>query len=209
MKAQFSLDGPRMHLPASISTPTARRPSASGDVDFSHWPEQSYHVKSRVHFPRMRELFFTNETWRLDRRRRFQRHVPAVQGRPRSERHVHQRAGRRQRNTASRRCMDRCSGRRTAFDVWNAGAGVLRRRRAVRVFDQAARHADVRRRSDSTRPSPTRTSRRSPTSGAAPGLRFAGAADRRTSAGMAARDNSPSAAAAGNVVGHAAGRRRR
>ena len=31
----------------------------------AHWPNQGYQVKSRVNFPRMRELFFKDETWRL------------------------------------------------------------------------------------------------------------------------------------------------
>ena len=31
----------------------------------AHWPNQSYTVKSRVNFPRMRELFFKDEPWRI------------------------------------------------------------------------------------------------------------------------------------------------
>ena len=43
-----------------------------GEVDFSKWPEQRYLVDSDVDFPRMRELFFANETWRLSGQGRFQ-----------------------------------------------------------------------------------------------------------------------------------------
>jgi hypothetical protein len=38
---------------------------ATGTVDLGHWPEQTWHVVSRVQFPRMRELFFAREKWRL------------------------------------------------------------------------------------------------------------------------------------------------
>jgi hypothetical protein len=41
------------------------RSQVTGEVDLGHWPEQTWHVQSRVHFPRMREIFFTKEPWRL------------------------------------------------------------------------------------------------------------------------------------------------
>ena len=64
-KAAFELDGPRVHL-SRIDMPTdGAETTASGDVDFSHWPNMQFAVKSRVNFPRMREIFFTKETWRL------------------------------------------------------------------------------------------------------------------------------------------------
>ena len=31
----------------------------------AHWPTQSYEVKSRIQFPRMRQLFFKDEHWDL------------------------------------------------------------------------------------------------------------------------------------------------
>ncbi len=37
----------------------------TGTVDLGRWPEQTWHVVSRVQFPRMRELFFAKEKWRL------------------------------------------------------------------------------------------------------------------------------------------------
>jgi len=37
----------------------------NGAVDFSKWPEQTYNVNSTIDFPRMREIFFANETWRI------------------------------------------------------------------------------------------------------------------------------------------------
>jgi hypothetical protein len=63
--AAFELDGPRVHLPRIDIATDGAETTASGDVDFSHWPNMKFAVKSRVHFPRMREIFFTNETWRI------------------------------------------------------------------------------------------------------------------------------------------------
>ena len=65
MKAQFVIDGSRIHLDRIDMDTDGATTVASGDVDMAHWPNQGYQVKSRVNFPRMRELFFKDETWRL------------------------------------------------------------------------------------------------------------------------------------------------
>ena len=65
MKAQFVIDGSRIHLDRIDMDTDGATTVASGDVDMAHWPNQGYQVKSRVNFPRMRELFFKDETWRI------------------------------------------------------------------------------------------------------------------------------------------------
>jgi hypothetical protein len=65
MKAQFVIDGSRIHLDRIDMDTDGATTVASGDVDMGHWPNQGYLVKSRVNFPRMRELFFKDATWRL------------------------------------------------------------------------------------------------------------------------------------------------
>jgi hypothetical protein len=65
MKAEFSLDGSKVHLPRINITTDGAETVAAGDLDFSRWPAQQYQVKSTVHFQRMRELFFTKEKWAL------------------------------------------------------------------------------------------------------------------------------------------------
>ena len=65
MKAQFVIDGPRIHLERIDLHTDGATTVARGDVDTAHWPNQTYQVQSRVQFPRMRELFFKNETWRV------------------------------------------------------------------------------------------------------------------------------------------------
>ena len=63
--AGFTLDGSRVHLSRIDIETDGAETTAAGDVDFSRWPAMSYTVKSHVHFPRMREIFFTDEKWRL------------------------------------------------------------------------------------------------------------------------------------------------
>jgi hypothetical protein len=65
MKAQFVIDGSRIHLDRIDMDTDGATTVATGDVDLAHWPNQGYQVKSRVNFPRMRELFFKDEPWRL------------------------------------------------------------------------------------------------------------------------------------------------
>jgi hypothetical protein len=65
MKASFAIDGSNIHLDRIDLTTDGAVSSASGDVDTSRWPEMRYQVKSRVDFPRMRQIFFTDESWRL------------------------------------------------------------------------------------------------------------------------------------------------
>ena len=64
-KGRFAIDGAKVHLDrAEIDTDGAQT-VAVGGLDFDHWPEQTYQVRSRVQFSRMRELFFAKETWKL------------------------------------------------------------------------------------------------------------------------------------------------
>ena len=65
MKAQFVIDGSRIHLDRIDMETDGAVTVATGDVDLAHWPNQGYQVKSRVNFPRMRELFFQDASWSL------------------------------------------------------------------------------------------------------------------------------------------------
>jgi translocation-and-assembly-module (TAM) inner membrane subunit TamB-like protein len=65
MRAAFVLDGPRVHLERIDLDTDGATTVARGDVDLAHWPEQTYQVRSRVRFPRMREIFFKSESWAL------------------------------------------------------------------------------------------------------------------------------------------------
>jgi hypothetical protein len=65
MNASFAIDGSRIHLDRIDLKTDGAVSSAYGDVDMSRWPEMRYQVKSRVDFPRMRQIFFTDESWNL------------------------------------------------------------------------------------------------------------------------------------------------
>jgi TamB, inner membrane protein subunit of TAM complex len=63
--AHFVIDGSRLALDRIDIETDGARTSGSGIVDLAHWPEQTYQVRSRVQFPRMREIFFAKEAWVL------------------------------------------------------------------------------------------------------------------------------------------------
>ena len=65
METGFSIDGGRLHLDRIDLITDGARSTLTGDVDVVRWPEQRYQVRSRVDFPRMREIFFARESWRL------------------------------------------------------------------------------------------------------------------------------------------------
>jgi len=65
MRAQFTLDGSKVHLSRIDLESDGASSRCSGDVDLGRWPEQRYSVKSRVQFARMREIFFAHESWRV------------------------------------------------------------------------------------------------------------------------------------------------
>jgi hypothetical protein len=65
MRLRFSIDQGVIRVPRIELETDGATTIASGEVDMKHWPEQTYRVQSRVHFPRMREIFFAHETWRL------------------------------------------------------------------------------------------------------------------------------------------------
>ena len=111
MKARFGIDGSQLHMTRIDIDTDGAQTVAVGTVDVSRWPEMVYDVKSRVNFPRMREIFFRKEDVGADRRRRLHGHVPSVQGRPRSGRQIHERCARRVRRIDFRPCTGRCTGR--------------------------------------------------------------------------------------------------
>ena len=64
----------------------------TGEVDLGRWPEQTYHIKSRIDFPRMREIFFARDTFSLFGKGGFEGtfHLfrEVVNGRPRTGREL-------------------------------------------------------------------------------------------------------------------------
>lgn len=65
MKARFTVDGSRLRMDHVALETDGAVSEAVGEIDMARWPEQSYQVTSRVGFPRMREIFFARESWKL------------------------------------------------------------------------------------------------------------------------------------------------
>jgi TamB, inner membrane protein subunit of TAM complex len=61
MHCTFTINGPDIHLNRIDLQSDGAESVITGDVDAAHWPEQIYHVQSRVDFPRMREIFFAKD----------------------------------------------------------------------------------------------------------------------------------------------------
>ena len=65
MDGVFTIEGPLVKFSQLQLRSDGSRSDATGTVDMSRWPEQTWHVKSIVDFPRMREIFFAREKWVL------------------------------------------------------------------------------------------------------------------------------------------------
>ncbi len=65
LAASFKIVGPRILFDRIDIKSDGAQSSATGAIDVSRWPEQTYNVKSRIQFPRMREIFFARDTFSL------------------------------------------------------------------------------------------------------------------------------------------------
>jgi len=61
MHCTFTLKGPHVHVERMDLRTDGAESIATGDVDFAHWPDQLYQVRSRVDFPRMHQIFFAHD----------------------------------------------------------------------------------------------------------------------------------------------------
>ncbi len=65
MSARFTIDGSRLRMDGIDIESDGAHSTAEGEIDLARWPEMSYAVQSKVSFPRMREIFFASEPWKL------------------------------------------------------------------------------------------------------------------------------------------------
>ncbi|MEZ5286269.1 MAG: hypothetical protein R2712_15960 [Vicinamibacterales bacterium] len=65
LDADFRIQGSEVVFEQMDLVTDGARSDVVGTVDLAHWPEQTYHVKSKVQFPRMREIFFARDTFSL------------------------------------------------------------------------------------------------------------------------------------------------
>ena len=65
MTSTFVIEGGKVLFDRLDLLTDGAKSVVTGEVDLGRWPEQTYHVKSRIDFPRMRELFFAHDTFSL------------------------------------------------------------------------------------------------------------------------------------------------
>jgi hypothetical protein len=65
MRSTFRIDGGIVRFDRIDLTSDGARSALTGEVDLGRFPEMTYRVKSRLHFPRMRELFFARDRFTL------------------------------------------------------------------------------------------------------------------------------------------------
>jgi hypothetical protein len=65
MDSTFKIEGGKVLFDRLDLVTDGARSAVTGEVDLTRWPEQTYHVKSRIQFPRMREIFFARDRFSL------------------------------------------------------------------------------------------------------------------------------------------------
>lgn len=65
MTSSFKIEGGKVLFDRIDLTTDGAKSVVTGHVDLTRWPEQVYNVKSRIQFPRMREIFFARDTFSL------------------------------------------------------------------------------------------------------------------------------------------------
>ena len=65
MTSSFKIEGGKVLFDRIDLTTDGAKSLVTGHVDLARWPEQVYNVKSKIHFPRMREIFFARDKFSL------------------------------------------------------------------------------------------------------------------------------------------------
>jgi hypothetical protein len=65
MDTSFTIRGGKVQVDKFDLRTDGASTTGTGLVDLAHWPEQTYQIRSRVQFPRMRELFFARDSFSL------------------------------------------------------------------------------------------------------------------------------------------------
>src|SRR5262249_51986436 len=65
MHSTFKIDDGKVFFDRIALDTDGAQSIVTGTTDLGHWPEQIYYMRSKVQFPRMREIFFANDHFRL------------------------------------------------------------------------------------------------------------------------------------------------
>jgi hypothetical protein len=65
MRSTFKIDDGKVFFDRIVLDTDGAQSIVTGTTDLGHWPEQIYYMRSKVQFPRMREIFFASDHFRL------------------------------------------------------------------------------------------------------------------------------------------------
>ena len=88
LSTNFRVEGGKIVLDRIDLTTDGAVSQLTGIVDTARWPEMFYQVSSKVQFPRMREIFFPNDSFSLFGEGEFTGTFRLLQGRPRAQRQL-------------------------------------------------------------------------------------------------------------------------
>jgi hypothetical protein len=58
MRSRFTLEGPQLQFSGIDLVSDGARSQLTGSIDFAHWPEQLYQIKSTIDFPTQKNIYF-------------------------------------------------------------------------------------------------------------------------------------------------------
>jgi hypothetical protein len=65
MRSTFKIDDGKVFFDRIVLDTDGAQSIVTGTTDLGHWPEQIYYMRSKVQFPRMREIFFATDHFNL------------------------------------------------------------------------------------------------------------------------------------------------
>ena len=58
MRSRFTLEGPQLRFSGIDLASDGARSQLTGSIDFAHWPEQTYQIRSTIDFPTQKNIYF-------------------------------------------------------------------------------------------------------------------------------------------------------
>jgi len=72
MRSRFTIEGPHLQFSGIDLVSEGARSQLTGSIDFAHWPEQIYQIKSSIDFPTQKNIYFHQYTFSAFGQGKFQ-----------------------------------------------------------------------------------------------------------------------------------------
>src|SRR6185436_19088158 len=72
MRSRFTLEGPQLRFSGIDLISDGARSQLTGSIDFAHWPEQTYQIRSTIDFPTQKNIYFHQYAFAAFGQGRFQ-----------------------------------------------------------------------------------------------------------------------------------------